>query len=46
MLFSKEELEEDFGDMEWIFFEEKVLEIKEGEFHDGLSSVIRLVARL
>jgi SAM-dependent methyltransferase len=45
MLFSKEELEEDFGDMEWIFFEEKVLEIKEGEFHDGLSSVIRLVAK-
>lgn len=46
MLFSKEELEEDFGDMEWIFCEKKVLEIKEGEFQIGLSSVIRLVARL
>lgn len=46
MLFSKEELEEDFGDLDWLFFEKKVLEIKEGEFHDGLSSVIQLVARL
>ena len=27
------------------FLRKKVLEIKEGAFHDGLSSVIRLVAK-
>ncbi|TFV94270.1 class I SAM-dependent methyltransferase [Algoriphagus kandeliae] len=45
MLFSKEELDRDFGQMEWLFFEKTVTEMKEGDFHVGLSSVIRLVAR-
>lgn len=45
MLFSKEELDRDFGKLEWLYFEKTVTEMKEGEFHVGLSSVIRLVAR-
>lgn len=45
MLFSKEELDRDFGNLEWLYFEKTVTEMKEGEYHVGLSSVIRLVAR-
>lgn len=45
MLFSIEELQEDFPDYEIIELEEKVIELNEGPFHSGTGSVIRLVGR-
>lgn len=45
MLFSKEELEEDFDGFEIQLLEEVEVELQEGNYHLGESAVIRLVAR-
>ncbi len=45
MLFSKEDLLNDFSDLEAIRMEELDIELSEGEFHQGTASVIRYVGR-
>ncbi len=44
MLFSLEELKEDFADMQIHSIEHLEKEIEEGEFHRGKSSIIKMVA--
>lgn len=44
MLFSVEEMREDFTDTKIELLEEKIVDMKEGLYHVGKSSVIRLVA--
>ncbi|MCB0731229.1 MAG: class I SAM-dependent methyltransferase [Ignavibacteriae bacterium] len=43
MLFSKEELEKDFGSLSKLRIEEKEIYLNEGPFHEGNASVINLV---
>ncbi len=43
-LFSIEELQYDFSDFEFISLEEKVIQLNEGLFHNGIGSVIRCMA--
>jgi SAM-dependent methyltransferase len=43
MLFSEEEIKNDFKDLEIISLEETTTVLKEGDFHNGFSSVIRFV---
>lgn len=43
MLFSEEELKNDFSDCEIILMEEIVIELNEGDFHNGTGSVIRFI---
>lgn len=45
MLFSKEELLQDFADFEVLELEEKVIDLNEGPFHSGTGSVMRFVGR-
>lgn len=45
MLFSIEEIQNDFSNYEVILLEEKVIELQEGLFHNGTGSVIRFVGR-
>jgi len=45
MLFSKEDLLNDFSDLEAIRMEELDIELSEGEFHQGTASVIRYVGK-
>ncbi len=45
MLFSIEEIQNDFNNYEVILLEEKEIELQEGLFHNGTGSVIRFVAR-
>ncbi|MDF2158549.1 class I SAM-dependent methyltransferase [Algoriphagus sp. CAU 1675] len=45
MLYSEEELMQDFGGLEVIVKEEKIVALEEGEFHVGESSVIRFVGK-
>ncbi|WP_018343752.1 class I SAM-dependent methyltransferase [Cytophaga aurantiaca] len=45
MLFSIDEIKSDFLDFEIIELEEKIIELNEGEFHNGTGSVIRFVGR-
>lgn len=45
MLFSKENLLDDFSNLEVLKLEELDVELNEGEFHQGLASVIRFVGR-
>lgn len=45
MLFSKEELEEDFTGLEFLTLTEEIVSLDEGLYHSGESAVIRLVAR-
>ena len=45
MLFSIEEIRADFPNYDIIQLEEKEIELTEGEFHNGLGSVIRFVGR-
>ncbi|WP_372642721.1 class I SAM-dependent methyltransferase [Ancylomarina sp.] len=45
MLFSKENLLDDFSELETIKLQELDLELSEGEFHQGTASVIRYVGR-
>jgi SAM-dependent methyltransferase len=44
-LFSIEEIKHDFPDFDILLLEEKVIELKEGQFHNGIGSVIRFVGR-
>lgn len=44
MLFSGEELMDDFSGCSFLSLEEKIVDLKEGLYHSGQSSVIRLVA--
>lgn len=45
MLFSMEEIRNDFPDFEILVLEETEIELHEGPFHDGVGSVIRFVGR-
>lgn len=45
MLFSKEIIEDDFSDFEVLKLEEKVIELNEGNSHNGIGKVIRFVGR-
>lgn len=45
MLFSIEEIQNDFSNYEVILLEEKEIELQEGLFHNGTGSVIRFVGR-
>lgn len=45
MLFSKESIQKDFSDFEIIQLEEKQVKLKEGNFHNGMGSVIRFIGR-
>ncbi|HFC01310.1 MAG TPA: class I SAM-dependent methyltransferase [Phaeodactylibacter sp.] len=45
MLFSEEEIKKDFSDFEIIKLQEMEVNLKEGAFHNGKSSVIRFVGK-
>ncbi len=45
MLFSVDELKNDFPDFEIYMLEERVIELNEGDFHNGTGSVIRFIGR-
>jgi hypothetical protein len=45
MLFSKESIRKDFPDFEILLLEEVEVELNEGKFHKGLSSVIRFIGK-
>jgi cyclopropane fatty-acyl-phospholipid synthase-like methyltransferase len=45
MLFSKDSIREDFADFEVLLLEEVEVELNEGEYHQGLSSVIRFIGK-
>lgn len=45
MLFSIEEIQHDFPNFEILILEEKVIELHEGDFHNGEGSVIRFVGK-
>lgn len=45
MLFSKESIKNDFFDFEVIKLEEIEVELKEGEFHNGIGKVIRYIGK-
>jgi hypothetical protein len=45
MLFSKESIRKDFPDFEILLLEEVEVELNEGKFHNGLSSVIRFIGK-
>jgi 2-polyprenyl-3-methyl-5-hydroxy-6-metoxy-1,4-benzoquinol methylase len=45
MLFSIEELKSDFANYEIIELTEKEIELNEGQFHNGIGSVIRFIGR-
>jgi SAM-dependent methyltransferase len=45
MLFSIEEIQNDFSNYEIIILEEKEIELQEGIYHNGIGSVIRFVGR-
>ena len=44
MLFSQDELKEDFSDLHDVSIEKLVSEVEEGDFHRGKASVIQMVA--
>jgi hypothetical protein len=45
LLYTLEDLREDFSDLEIVELEKVEAEIREGRYHTGLASVVRLVAR-
>lgn len=45
MLFSIEEIQQEFSGFEILELEEKVIQLKEGKFHQGEGSVIRFVGK-
>jgi len=45
MLFSKESLLDDFSELETMMMEELDVELSEGDFHQGMASVIRYVGK-
>eukprot|EP00096_Caligus_rogercresseyi_P015341 TRINITY_DN7789_c0_g1_i1.p1 TRINITY_DN7789_c0_g1~~TRINITY_DN7789_c0_g1_i1.p1 ORF type:complete len:207 (+),score=53.78 TRINITY_DN7789_c0_g1_i1:34-654(+) len=44
-LFTREELDDIFADFKFLSIEEKVVQLKEGRYHDGEGCVFRLVAQ-
>ena len=44
MLFSIEELKDDFSEFSIVLLEEKVVGLHEGRYHEGQSSVVRMIA--
>ena len=46
MLYTKEQIESDFKDLDILYIEEREINLNEGRFHSGKSSVIRLVAKV
>lgn len=45
MLFSKEEIHQEFGDLEVVELQEAQVELNEGEGHNGVGSVIRYIGK-
>lgn len=45
MLFSKADIERDFGGLEIVLLEETEAELNEGQYHQGIGSVIRFIGR-
>jgi len=45
MLFSVEEVQNDFSDFEVHYLKEEEVELSEGLYHNGISSVVRFVGR-
>lgn len=45
LLYTKEMIKDDFTGFEILTLEEKEIELKEGELHDGLAKVIRFIGR-
>ena len=45
MLFSIKEIQDDFPNYEWQILNEEVIDLKEGEYHNGTGSVIHFVGR-
>lgn len=45
MLFSKEELEDDFNTLSELLFTESDIDLDEGEHHNGTASIIRLIGK-
>ncbi|MBA6153993.1 class I SAM-dependent methyltransferase [Gelidibacter maritimus] len=45
MLYTKQEIKDTFIDFEIIHLEETLIELKEGNFHNGLASVIRFIGK-
>lgn len=45
MLFSVEEIQHDFSNFEILYLKEEEVELSEGLFHNGISSVVRFVGR-
>ena len=45
MLFSIEEIQQDFPNYEWMMLNEEVIDLQEGVYHNGTGSVIRFVGR-
>lgn len=45
LLFSMEEIKEDFGSLKFLELYETEVDLKEGKLHDGLGAVIRFVAQ-
>lgn len=45
LLFSMEEIKKDFGELNFLELYETEVDLKEGEFHNGLGAVIRFVAQ-
>jgi hypothetical protein len=45
MLFSKEEIQNDFSDCEFLMLEETEVELHEGQYHNGVGNVVRCIAQ-
>ncbi|MAE83164.1 MAG: SAM-dependent methyltransferase [Flammeovirgaceae bacterium] len=45
MLYSKEEIEDDFKDFEIIYSNEELVQLTEGKYHNGEGSLIRFIGR-
>jgi cyclopropane fatty-acyl-phospholipid synthase-like methyltransferase len=45
MLFSKEEIQNDFSDCEFLMLEETEVELHEGQYHNGVGHVVRCIAQ-
>ncbi|HDR50454.1 MAG TPA: class I SAM-dependent methyltransferase [Mariniphaga anaerophila] len=43
MLFSKQEIEEDFSSLSELNLEEQLIELDEGPFHQGIASFVRMI---
>jgi SAM-dependent methyltransferase len=44
MLFSKEEMEEEFSDFKILYLEDKIINLSEGLYHQGQGHVVRMIA--